>query len=104
MIYSYFACYGEAAKIRNSAPKLERYSMLETFYNNFGFVGSILIAFGGFILFIFWIAGISGIAQLPDNRTKNLRLALCVLFPPFPIFWLLYDMYAQKKMMEETDV
>lgn len=77
--------------------------MLETFYNNFGFIGSIVLAFGGFLMFILWIAGISGIAQRPEESYKNLHLALCVLFPPFPIFWLLYDMYTQKKLMEEPD-
>lgn len=76
--------------------------MLETFYNNFGFLGSIALAFSAFILFIFWIAGIAGLAQKPDTGTKNIQLAVCVLFPPFPILWLFWDMYHQKKQMEGT--
>ncbi|MDX1586240.1 MAG: hypothetical protein R3222_05830 [Balneolaceae bacterium] len=75
--------------------------MLQTFYNSFGFFGSILISFFGFIFFIFWIAGIAGIAQLPESRSKNIKLIISAIFPPFPFVWLFIDMGRQKKHMQE---
>ncbi|HKL19259.1 MAG TPA: hypothetical protein VJ905_09840 [Halalkalibaculum sp.] len=75
--------------------------MLQTFYNNFGFFGSICLAFLGFLIFIFWIAGIAGIAQLPEEKNKNMKLVVSALFPPFPFIWLFYDMYRQKRLMKE---
>lgn len=75
--------------------------MLQTFYNNFGFLGSILIAFFIFISFIFWMAGVAGISQLPESKRKNVRLFFSILFPPFPIIWLFVDMYQQSQLMKE---
>lgn len=74
--------------------------MLETFYNNFGFVGSLIIAFVGFILVIFWIAGIAGLTVAVKGERKNLIIAMIVLFPPFPLLWLFYDMFRQKQRMQ----
>ncbi len=76
--------------------------MLETFYNTFGFFGAIFIAFLGFAFFIFWIAGIAGIAYLPESHAnKTTKLIFSVLFPPFPIAWLFYDIYREREMMRE---
>lgn len=75
--------------------------MLETFYNSFGFAGSILLAFVGFILFILWVAGIAGITHSAKESKKNTMLIISILFPPYPFFWMLYDMYCQKKLVEE---
>lgn len=74
--------------------------MLETFYNNFGFVGSIFIAAAGFILFIFWIAGIAGLTVSTNEKNKTRNLIIAALFPPYPLFWLLYDMVRQKRRMQ----
>jgi hypothetical protein len=77
--------------------------MLEIFYNTFGFFGAILIAFLGFSIFICWIAGIAGIAYLPESKNRTLKLVLSIIFPPYPFFWLLYDIYQERKLMQEED-
>ncbi len=77
--------------------------MLQTFYNNFGFLGSISIAFFIFLSFIFWMAGIAGISQLPESKKKNLKLFGSVIFPPYPIIWLFVDMYRQNHLMKEKE-
>lgn len=78
--------------------------MLETFYNNFGFLGSVTFSFLIFLSFIFWMAGIAGINQLNDSAKKNMRLFFAVIFPPYPIIWLFLDMYRQSQLMKENDV
>jgi hypothetical protein len=78
--------------------------MLQTFYNNFGFIGSISVAFFIFLSFVFWMAGIAGISQLPESRHKNLKLFSSVIFPPYPIIWIFVDMYRQSQLMDEKDV
>lgn len=78
--------------------------MLQTFYNNFGFLGSISVAFFIFLSFIFWMAGIAGISQLPESKGKNLKLVGSVLFPPYPIIWIFVDMYRQSQLMKEKNV
>lgn len=78
--------------------------MLETFYNSFGFIGSISLAFFIFLCFIFWMAGIAGLSQLPESRNKNLKLAFSVIFPPYAIGWIFIDMYRQNQLMKEQDI
>lgn len=78
--------------------------MLQTFYNNYGFVGSIAIAMFIFLCFIFWMAGVAGISQLPYSKKKNAKLFCSLIFPPYPIIWVFVDMYRQKKMMNETKI
>ena len=78
--------------------------MLQTFYNSFGFLGSISVAFTIFLLFIFWMAGIAGISQLPESKHKTGKLVGSVIFPPYPIIWLFVDMYRQNRLMKETDI
>ena len=78
--------------------------MLENFYSNFGFVGSIVIAFLIFLGFVFWIAGIAGISQLKKSKKKNMRLVFSILFPPYPILWLFFDIYNQSQLMKENDM
>ncbi|MBN2731596.1 MAG: hypothetical protein JXR26_04110 [Balneolaceae bacterium] len=77
--------------------------MLETFYNTFGFFGAILVAFLSFAIFIFWVAGIAGIVYLPESKDKNKKLLFCVIFPPYPFFWIFYDINRERKMMTEND-
>lgn len=78
--------------------------MLQSFYNNFGFVGSIAIALFIFLCFIFWMAGVAGVSQLPESKKKNVKLVLSVLFPPYPIIWLFVDMYRQSQLMKEKEI
>ncbi|WP_138429648.1 hypothetical protein [Fodinibius saliphilus] len=78
--------------------------MLQTFYNNFGFLGSIGIAMFIFLCFIFWMAGIAGISQHPPSRKKTTKLVISVLFPPYPIIWVFIDMYRQRKLMKKTQI
>lgn len=78
--------------------------MLHTFYNSFGFVGSILVAIFIFLCFIFWMAGIAGISQLPESKKKKTKLVFSVIFPPYPIIWVFVDMFRQRNLMKETDI
>lgn len=75
--------------------------MLQTFYQNFGFLGSLGIAFGGFVFTIFWISGIAGICDSEYTKYKTLKMAISVLFPPYPFFWIIFDMYHQSQSMKE---
>lgn len=75
--------------------------MLQLLYDEFGFFGSILLALVIFIGFIFWFSGMAGIAgQSKTNTTRNLRILLAVVFPPFSIGWLIYDMRRQHKIIK----
>jgi hypothetical protein len=77
--------------------------MLETFYNNFGFAGALAIAFFLFIAFIFWAAGLAGICQFDEsNRKKTIRLIIAILIPPYPFFWMIFDMILQKKDLKSS--
>lgn len=75
--------------------------MLETFYHTFGFFGAILVAFLCFALFILWVAGIAGIVYQPETKSKNIKLVLSIFFPPFPIFWLFYDINEERQRLKE---
>lgn len=75
--------------------------MLETFYNNFGFVGSLVIALLIFFFFIFWMGGVAGICLEKDDEKKSMiRLALAILIPLYPVIWLIADMISQKKQLK----
>lgn len=78
--------------------------MLQTFYNSYGFLGSITIAFLIFLSFIFWMAGIAGISQLAESRKKNFKLLASVIFPPYTIIWLFVDMWRQRRLMKENEI
>jgi hypothetical protein len=73
--------------------------MLKTFYANFGFVGSVLIALAGFLIIILWISSIAGISMLPESKHKTLKLVAAALIPPYAIFWLIVDVYQQHDYM-----
>jgi hypothetical protein len=73
--------------------------MLKTFYANFGFVGSVLIALAGFLFVILWISAIAGISYLPDSTSKTVKLVAAALFPPYAIVWLIIDVYQQHEYM-----
>ncbi|MEX2602341.1 MAG: hypothetical protein WD355_11865 [Balneolaceae bacterium] len=78
--------------------------MLQTFYNNFGFNGSLLIAFGLFIFFIFWIAGLAGLHLQEESspKRKNLKMAVALLIPLYPFFWLITDMFIQRRKFKKN--
>src|SRR5690625_4421405 len=76
------------------------FNMLETFYNTFGFIGSLAVAYLAFFFFLFWIAGLSGICRMRDSeRAKQIRIVIAVLVPPYPFFWMIREMISQKKDM-----
>lgn len=80
--------------------------MLQSFYENLGFFGALATAFFLFIFFIFWMAGLAGIALPYDGGRKKghtWQIILAVLFPPYPVIWLIMDMYLQKKYMQQAD-
>jgi hypothetical protein len=73
--------------------------MIQWFYTELGFAGTILVALFIFVLFILWLAGIAGIAgrsNLPSTEFgRYSRLVLGVIFPFFPIAWSLVDIRRQ---------
>ena len=73
--------------------------MLEQFYNNFGFAGSLLISLFGFLFLMFWFAGIAGLIEDCDDEVEMWKVMAFMLFPPYPIFWLIMDMYRQYRYM-----
>ncbi len=77
--------------------------MLESFYNSFGFIGALLISFLLFIFIIFWIAGLAGLTLTKKHRqAKSLQLIIAVLFPPYPLVWLVTDIIRQRREMSRT--
>ena len=61
------------------------------------------ISVASFVLFIFWLSGIAGLADIPDDRHKNWKLVASVLIPIYPIIWLLVDMFRQHSHMNRED-
>jgi hypothetical protein len=75
--------------------------MLQFFYDELGFFGSILMALFLFLLFVFWFSGLAGLAGQPaSNVSRNTKLTIAVIFPPFAIGWLIYDMHRQHKIIK----
>lgn len=80
--------------------------MLQSFYESFGFFGALALSFFMFIFLILWMAGIAGIALPYDGGRKkghDWQVVLAVLFPPYPVIWLLVDMYNQHRQMQKRD-
>lgn len=76
--------------------------MLESFYNNFGFVWSLVIALFIFLFFIFWMGGVAGISLEHEEKNESIvRLILAILIPIYPVAWLILDMISQKKQLKE---
>lgn len=75
--------------------------MLETFYNNFGFVGSLILSLLIFFFFIFWMGGVAGICHEHEGKKDAIvRIVLAILIPIYPVIWLITDMIAQKKKLK----
>ncbi|MEX0823196.1 MAG: hypothetical protein WD008_02340 [Balneolaceae bacterium] len=76
--------------------------MLETLYNYFGFVGSLLVAFLLFMFFIFWMAGVAGICTKKRQLNRQIIFfSLAVFVPVYPVVWLIWDMIEQKKELRK---
>lgn len=73
--------------------------MLQKYYGIFGFGGSILISLLGFLFLLFWFTGIAGLIEDCDDEVEPWKVLLFMLFPPYPIGWLIYDMYKQRQYM-----
>lgn len=78
--------------------------MIQSLYLDFGFFGSTLILIFVFFCFVFWIAGISGLADQKHSKNPNLKIVMSIFVPPFPILWLVYDMYRQNRRLKGKDV
>ncbi len=75
--------------------------MIESLYTGVGFFLALIILFVGFGVFVFWIAGLAGISELPESKNRTIKLIIGILFPPYPFCWLIYDIYRQYKLMQE---
>ncbi|MFU8811356.1 MAG: hypothetical protein ACNA78_00230 [Balneolaceae bacterium] len=72
--------------------------MLETLYNNVGFVGSLVLSLGFFLFFIFWMSGVAGLClDSKNDKISNAKLALAILVPIYPVAWIIVDMIRQKR-------
>lgn len=80
--------------------------MLQNFYQQFGFFGALLISAVCFFLFIFWVAGVAGIA-LPEDGGKvkdnKFEVIIALILPIYPIGWLFADMYKQRKLLRQKE-
>ncbi|MDR9446144.1 MAG: hypothetical protein RI519_00230 [Balneolaceae bacterium] len=73
--------------------------MLEALYQTFGFPLALLLSFSVFLLVILWLAGLAGlvISQQEEHTSRPLSVVLGVLFPPFPMGWLIWDMIQERR-------
>ena len=77
--------------------------MLQTFYNNLGFFGALILSFILFVLFILWIAGLAGITLPVDGgkpRGSKSQIIAAIIIPLYPICWVFYEMYHQRKFLK----
>ena len=75
--------------------------MLQVIHDQFGTVGSILVALVAFTFLILWIAALSGIYEYPYSDRKKLFVSAVFIFvPPTAIIWLVYDMYRQYSILK----
>lgn len=80
--------------------------MLQSFYTNMGFFGALLFSLTLFLLFVCWFAGIAGITLPVDGgkpRGSTWQIVLAVLFPPYPIIWMVIIMNEQRKFLKNTN-
>lgn len=75
--------------------------MLEWIFDLLGFWGSVFASLTAFILFIFWIAGMAGISDdKGTDYSKTIKMILSVVFPPYPVIWLIIDMVQHTKRLK----
>ena len=78
--------------------------MLKWLFAHFGLVGTVLIVLTGFIVFIFWVSGIAGIVNLSKaDKRRHTLMALSILIPPFPFFWMVRDIVTQYRALRSND-
>lgn len=73
--------------------------MLENLYQTFGIFGSLVVSLIIFLFIILWVAGIAGLTDRYKRNIKAWQIVLCVVLPPFPVAWLVYDMIRQYRAM-----
>ena len=80
--------------------------MIRSLYEQFGFFPSLFITTFMVVFIIFWLAGIAGILTNPDrkNTVGIFTIALCVIVPPFPAIWLIFDMIRQYRKISAKRV
>ena len=79
--------------------------MLKTIFENFGFVGSLILSLVIFLFSILWLAGIAGITQTKDGgkvRYKSWMVWLSVVVPIFPIAWIISQIWNQFTVMNTS--
>ncbi|NBW69822.1 MAG: hypothetical protein EBR32_00180 [Bacteroidetes bacterium] len=79
--------------------------MLKTIFEHFGFIGSLALSLLLFVLFILWMSGIAGITQPLDGgkpRYKQWMVWVSILFPPFPIIWIVHNLTNHNRLMKKN--
>ncbi len=75
--------------------------MLHYIHDQFGTIGSILVALIAFTFIILWIAAISGLHEYPYSQRRKLFITvLFILLPPYALIWLAKDMFRQYKILK----
>jgi len=80
--------------------------MLKTIFESFGFTGSLLLSLLIFLFLILWLAGMAGITQPKDGgkvRYKPWMVWLAVLFPLYPIAWILNQIWNHFSIMNKNN-
>ncbi|MGF1668826.1 MAG: hypothetical protein ACFCU6_00145 [Balneolaceae bacterium] len=78
--------------------------MLESFYNTFGFIGSLFVALFIFLLAILWVTGLAGICGEDfQHRHKTLIIILSALFPPLPLVWMIVEIFRQHRLLNQLE-
>jgi choline-glycine betaine transporter len=79
--------------------------MLKTIFEHFGFIGSLALSLLLFVFFILWMSGIAGITQPLDGgkpRYKHWMVWVSILFPPFPIIWIVHNLTHHNRLMKRN--
>ena len=79
--------------------------MLKTIFENFGFVGSLILSLVIFLFSILWLAGMAGITQPKDGgkvRYKSWMVWLAVVVPVFPIAWIIRQIWNHFTVMNTS--
>jgi ABC-type microcin C transport system permease subunit YejB len=77
--------------------------MLQALYQTFGFPLALLLSFVVFMLVILWLAGLAGlvISQQEEHTSRPFSIVLGVLFPFYPMGWLVWDMIQERRRYRE---
>ncbi|MEX0780490.1 MAG: hypothetical protein WD491_12305 [Balneolales bacterium] len=76
--------------------------MLQWMHGEFGLIGSLILSYILFILFIFWISGLAGINESRNSDEKKFYMLIVgILLPPYPILWLISEIFRQHRILRE---